>query len=105
MPLVADVTEVIVVELFGRLCRACLFRGGIASIAEYGEEAGMTGALLESMVRYAGVQWARAMRYLVEFALVGVPAHDCFEQGLKESSVANRLILRAGRQRIGDVRE
>ena len=57
MPLVADVTEVIVVELFGRLCRACLFRGGVASIAEDGEEAGMTGAFLASMVKYAGVQW------------------------------------------------
>lgn len=45
------------------------------------------------------------MHYLVEFALVGVPAHDCFKQRLKKSSVANRLILRAGRQRIGDVRE
>ena len=34
-----------------------------------------------------------------------MPTHHCFEQGLKKSSVAYRLVLRTGGQRIGDVGE
>jgi len=88
VPLVADVAEVLVVELF-------LFLGGLGGaagagverVAEDGEEAREGGALG------------------VENGGVGVPGHDCLEEAEDEAAVLAGFVVRETGDRVGDVRE
>ena len=84
MPLVADVSVVLVVDVVVRLVLAVLVGGGHP---ELGHEPGITHA------------------FLVEDVLGGVPPHDDLEHGGEEASVAVRLVLRAGGDGVRDVAE
>ena len=90
VPFVADVAEVLVVELF--LLTAGGGGGGIVSgsggwrgVPEHGQKAGM--------LRAFGFEERR----------VGVPAHHCLEQAEEETAVAARLVLGEAGYRVGYV--
>lgn len=110
MPLVHDVSEVLVVQLI------CFVATVEACGAEDGQEARVVDALLQStrrkQVRHAAYASPLALRlmwpttgHLLVDGTVRVPAGHRLQHAAQEASIAVRLVLRAAGDGVNDGRE